>query len=112
MSEMAGVPDGEIITFTVRNARPVDSKVLFALVDVDLEIAGVLLTIAGIQVRRLPKGGSSVHLPTYKAADGSWKPAIMLPEEVRAPLAETVLAFLVEEGLAVPKTSAWSIAGG
>ncbi|RVT91673.1 hypothetical protein EOD42_22135 [Rhodovarius crocodyli] len=61
------------------------------------------MTIAGIQVRRLPKGGNSVHSPTYKAADGTWKPAILLPDEVRAPLADTVLAFLVEEGLAVPK---------
>jgi hypothetical protein len=32
--------------------------------------------------------------------NGTWRPAIKLPDEVRAPPADAVLAFLLEEGLA------------
>lgn len=52
---------------------------------------------------RLPEGGTSVHLPTFRDANGTWQPAILLPEEVRVPLADAVLTFLVEEGLAQPR---------
>lgn len=92
--------DRAVVTFTVQDARPVNSKSLYALVDVELEIAGVALVIRGIQARHAPGGGTSVELPTYKAADGTWRPAIALPEETRGPLADAVLAFLLEEGLA------------
>ena len=88
------------VTFTVSNARPVDSKVLFALVDVEVQIAGVAFDIMGVQARRLPEGGTSVSLPTFKDEGGVWRPAIKLPDEVRAPLADAVLIFLLEEGLA------------
>ena len=92
-----------LLTFTVRNARPVSSKTLFALVDVELELAGVSLLIQGVQARRLATGDTSVHLPTCKDLDGTWRPAIVLPEQARGPLADAVLTFLVEEGLARPK---------
>jgi stage V sporulation protein G len=54
----------------------------------------------GVQARRLPEGGTSVSLPTFKDEGGVWRPAIKLPDEVRAPLADAVLIFLLEEGLA------------
>jgi stage V sporulation protein G len=88
------------ITFIVRNARPVDSKTLFALVDVEVQIAGIAFDIMGVQARRLPDGGSSICLPTFKDEGGTWRPAIRLPDEVRGPLADAVLTFLLEEGLA------------
>ncbi len=88
------------VTFTVRNARPVDSKTLFALVDVEVQIAGVAFDIMGVQARRLPDGGSSICLPTFKDEGGNWRPAVHLPDEVRGPLADAVLTFLLEEGLA------------
>jgi stage V sporulation protein G len=88
------------ITFTVTNARPVDSKSVFALVDVEMQIAGVAFDILGVQARRLPEGGTSVCLPTFKDKGGTWRPAIRLPDEVRGPLADAVLGFLVDEGLA------------
>lgn len=96
------VHDHATITFTVRDARPIASKTLFALVDVDMEIAGVTITIAGVQARRVGSGGTSVHLPTYKAPDGSWQTAITLPDEARKPLGDAVLEFLLEVGLAKP----------
>jgi hypothetical protein len=65
-----------------------------------VRIAGVAFEIMGVQARRLPEGGTSVCLPTFKDEGGVWRPAIKLPDEVRAPLADAVLAFLLEEGLA------------
>ena len=88
------------VTFSVSNARRIDSRVLFALVDVEVRVAGVAFDILGVQARRLPEGGTVVCLPTFKDEGGAWCPAIRLPEEVRAPLADAVLAFLMEEGLA------------
>lgn len=101
---MGGVDYAEVetvpLTFAVSNARAVDSKILFALVDVEVQIAGVAFDIIGVQARRLPEGGTAVCLPTFKDEGGIWRAAIRLPEEVRAPLADAVLIFLLEEGLA------------
>lgn len=93
-------PGCETVSFTVSNARPVDSKTLFALVDVEMRIAGVAFEILGVQARRGAGGGTSVELPAVKNTGGSWRPAIRLPPELRTPLAEAVLAFLLETGLA------------
>jgi hypothetical protein len=41
-----------------------------------------------------------VALPTYRAADGTWLPAIQLPPDLRKPIADAVLAHLVDEGIA------------
>ena len=92
--------DRAVVTFTVTNARAVSSKSLFALVDVEMEIAGVCFTILGVQARNAPNGCTSTHLPTYRDADGVWRPSIRLPDEVHDLLGDAVLNFLVEEGLA------------
>jgi stage V sporulation protein G len=91
------------MTFTVTNSRGVASKSLFALVDVEMQVGGVSVMILGVQARRAANDCTSVHLPTFKDADGTWRPAIRLPEEVRAPLANAVLDFLIEAGLAKRK---------
>ena len=88
------------VTFTVSNARAVASKTIFALVDIDVQVAGIIFGIMGVQARREPDGQTSIRLPTFKDSGGTWRPAIRLPDEVRLPLAEAVLAFLIEEGLA------------
>jgi hypothetical protein len=93
------------IRLTVSNARAIDAKTLFALVDVEVVIADIAFDVLGVQARRLPEGGTSVHLPTFRDTDGAWRPAVRLPEEVRGPLADAVLVFLVEEGLARQKFS-------
>jgi stage V sporulation protein G len=92
--------DTMLVTFRVSNARPAQARQLFALVDVEVLIGGVTFDIIGIQARREPGDRTSVRLPTFKDADGIWRPAIRLPDEVRGPLADAVLAFLMEEGLA------------
>ena len=88
------------VTFTVHNARPTDSKQLFALVDVEIEIAGASFEIVGVQARREPGDMTSIRLPTFKDANGTWQAAIRLPPELVAPMGDAVLAFLMEEGLA------------
>ncbi|WP_421988558.1 hypothetical protein [Roseococcus sp.] len=92
--------DTAIITCTVGNAQPCVSKHVFALVDVQLDVDGVRFVIRGVQARHLPSGGTSIHLPTYKDAGGRPQPAIELPEEIKQPLCDAVLGFLVDERLA------------
>ena len=93
--------DSEVVRFVVTNARPVTSKRnLFALVDVEMQIAGIAFTIVGVQARRIADGGTSIELPTVKDASGVWRPAIRLPQELYDPLADAVMEFLVDEGLA------------
>ncbi len=82
-----------VMNFTVSNARPIDSKTLFALVDVEVAFAGIAFEILGVQARREPDGCTSIRLPTYKDPTDAW-----LPAETHAPLADAVLAFLLEEG--------------
>ena len=90
-------------TITVRHLRPLQGRTVYALLDADIEIGGVVISILGVQARHLPKGGTSVHLPTYRDADGVWRAAVVLPEEIREGLSDAVLAFMVEEGVAVAK---------
>jgi len=87
-------------TITVRHLRPLQGRTVYALLDADIEIGGVVISIVGVQARHLAKGGTSVHLPTFRDADGKWRAAVILPDEIREALCDAVLAFMVEEGVA------------
>lgn len=100
-------PDCAPVMMTVTNARLVESKSLFALVDVEMRIAGVAFEILGVQARRMPNG-TAIELPAFKDTGGTWRPAIRLPPELRGPLADAVLQFLLDEGLARPRFAAAS----
>jgi hypothetical protein len=69
-------------------------------------IAGVSFTILGVRARNAQNGYTSVHLPTYRDIDGTRRSSIRLLEELREPLSDAVLEFLVDEGLACRKYSA------
>ncbi len=73
---------------------------MFALVDVEVWVADVTFEIMGVQARRTPGGKTAVGLPTFKDGGGAWRPAIRLPDEVRAHFGDAVPAFLLEEGIA------------
>ena len=88
----------EPVSFVVTNLRPIESKSLFALVDVEMRIADVSFEILGVQAHRTGLAGASIFLPTYKDVDGTWKPAIRLPDELCKPLGDAVLDFLVDQG--------------
>ena len=91
--------DTTTVRVTVRNAKPVASKTVFALVEVAVEIGGVEFGILGIQARREADGQTSIRLPTFKDGEGTWRPAVWLPHELHQPICDAVLTFLVDEGL-------------
>jgi DNA-binding cell septation regulator SpoVG len=99
---MADDADTERVTFTIANLRSINSKRLYALVDVEIRVAGLSFRIIGVQIQR-GSGGLSVHLPTHRDVNGAWKPVVEMPEELRGPLSDAVMGFLVDEGMAKPK---------
>ena len=68
---------------------------LLALASAEIEIDGVAFRLDGIQVVAAKARGFAtvqVKLPTYRAADGSWRPAVALPPELERPLGDAVMA--------------------
>ncbi len=94
-------PGYQAVTFTVANCVPMQTRSVFALVDVEMLVGGVSFWIRGVQARQLAGGGTSVHLPTYRTPSGSWRSAVELPTELVDPLSQAVLDHLVELGVAV-----------
>ena len=101
---MADEAETERVTFTIANPRTVNSKSLYALVDVEVQVAGLSFGIIGVQIRH-GSGGLSVHLPTHRDVNGAWRPVVEMPEELLRPLGSAVMEFLAEEGLAERKSA-------
>ena len=78
-------------------ATPNSGK-LHALADVLLTIDGVEIVIHGVQVRADAEN-SEVLLPRYRSSNGDWRSAITLPEEIKEPLGDAVLAAGIELGV-------------
>jgi hypothetical protein len=93
---MADDADTERVTFTIANLRSINSKRLYALVDVEIRVAGLSFRIIGVQVQRVG-GALSVHLPTLRDVNGAWKPVVEMPEELRRPLSDAVMEFLADK---------------
>jgi len=87
-------------TITVRHLRPLQGRTVYALLDADIEIGGIVVMVVGVQARNLPGGGTSIHLPTFRDHDGVWRAAVILPDEIREALCDAVLDFMVEDGVA------------
>jgi len=86
-------------TITVLTIAPVsNAKKLLALADVELVLDGVAVAIHGIQVRA-DGDGAEVALPRYRAPDGEWRSAVTLPDEIRGPMGDAVLAAGIEAGI-------------
>ncbi|BAE50987.1 hypothetical protein amb2183 [Paramagnetospirillum magneticum AMB-1] len=71
---------------------------LRALADVEVVFDGVVMVIQGVQVRADGKS-TKVSLPKYRAPDGSWKAAIILPDEIKDAISDTVIAAGLEAGI-------------
>jgi len=71
---------------------------LLALADVELVLDGVAMTIHGVQVRA-NGDGTEIRLPNYRSPGGEWMTAITLPDEVREPMGDAVIAAGVEAGV-------------
>jgi hypothetical protein len=88
----------ERVTFTIANLQTINSKRLYALVDVEVQVSALSFAIMVVQIRR-GSDGLSVHLPTHRDVHGAWKPVVAMREELQAPLSNAV-EFLVDERLA------------
>ncbi|WP_231920510.1 hypothetical protein [Magnetospirillum sp. XM-1] len=88
----------ELLDFTpMKNAGS-----LLALADVALMLDGVEIIIHGVQVRADFRN-TRISLPKFRASSGEWKPAITLPEEVRYPMADIIIAAGIEAGILQPR---------
>jgi len=87
------------IGLTVLEVEPVNCGKLYALVTAEIDIEGVAIIVHGIQAVRDP-GGTRIALPKFRDARGTWRSAVVLPEEIKGPLGDAVLEALIERGLA------------
>lgn len=84
---------------TVLGIVPVNATgKLLALADVELVLDGVAMIIHGVQVRA-DGTCTEISLPRYRSPSGTWMTAITLPDEVRAPMGDAVMAAGIEAGI-------------
>ena len=82
---------------------------LLALADVEVLLDGVSIILHGVQVCATSER-TEVRLPKYRGVDGTWMTAITLPDEVKGPMGEAVIAVGVEAGI-LRKKVAGSVLG-
>ena len=103
-------PSTTTVQITVLNLAPMRGKGnLLALADVEVLIDGVSIILHGVQVCATDQR-TEVLLPKYRGADGTWMTAITLPDEVKGPMGEAVIAVGVEAGV-LRKKVAGSVLG-
>ena len=88
---------------TANRVTPViNAGKLLALADVSILLDGVEVVIHGVQVRA-DANGTEVTLPKYRAPDGTWMTAISLPDELKVPMGDVVMAAAIEAGILMEK---------
>jgi stage V sporulation protein G len=92
-------PDSGVVLITVLSVIPARAKKLFAFASVEIDIDGIQIELHGIRASHVGSASAAIELPKFRDADGVWRTAITLPEEIYAPLARAVLDELVERGL-------------
>ena len=95
----------EPVQISIVAVRQLGGRSIFAFIDVELVIAGVPLTIHGIQARHVAPHGTSIHLPTYRAEGNAPRIAVTLPPELVTTLGDLILEDLVARGIAKPRVS-------
>ena len=87
------------VQITVLHLAPMRGRGnLLALADVEVLLDGVSIILHGVQVCATDQR-TEVLLPKYRGADGTWMTAITLPDEVKGPMGEAVIAVGVEAGV-------------
>jgi hypothetical protein len=88
-------PATTTVTFTVTEFERVrDAGRLIALAKVELEVAGVVLTMQGVRVLRHGRR-LATEAPRFRdPATGSWVPALVIPDELGQAIARELLALL------------------
>jgi len=83
------------VIMTVMGVEQVrDKGALIGLAIVELDIAGVVIVLQGVQVLRLPNGSLACRSPQFRRADGAWTSAAVLPPDLAEALGAEVLAHL------------------
>ena len=82
---------------------------LLALADVEVLLDGVSIILHGVQVCATDQR-TEVRLPKYRGVDGTWLAAITLPDEVKGPMGDAVMAAGIEAGVLREKV-AGSVSG-
>ncbi|OAN50317.1 hypothetical protein A6A04_02660 [Paramagnetospirillum marisnigri] len=91
--------DTTTIHISVLNVIPLrGSGNLLGLADVEVLLDGVEIILHGVQICATADR-TEVRLPKYRAPDGNWKPAITLPDEVKGPMGDAVIAAGIEAGI-------------
>ncbi|CUW39905.1 protein of unknown function [Magnetospirillum sp. XM-1] len=86
---IGGMPPEKVIVFGLCHQGGDDERVVFD---------GIEMIIQGVKVRADDKS-TEVSLPTYRAPDGSWRAAIILPDEIKDAISDTVIAAGLEAGI-------------
>jgi len=92
-------PSSSTVSITVLSVTPVRANKLFAFASVEIDIDGVQIGVHGIRATHAGSEAAAIELPKFRDADGVWRTAITLPEEIYTPIARAVLEELVERGL-------------
>ena len=83
------------VTLTVIGVEQVrDRGSLIGLAIVEMEIAGVILTLQGVQVLRSPNGSLTCRAPQFRRTNGVWTSAVVLSPDLAVALGDEVLAHL------------------
>jgi len=90
------------VSITVLSVTPARAKKLFAFASVEIDVDGIQIGIHGIRATHVGSEAAAIELPKFRDADGMWRTAITLPEEIYTPIAKTVLDELVARGLTAP----------
>lgn len=72
---------------------------LFALATIDLDVAGVAITLFGVRAVRHANGGTGIGLPQHRV-EGRWTPSIQLPDPVCVAIVDEMFAALSRARLA------------
>src|SRR5215469_14095527 len=68
---------------------------LEALAAIELDVAGVVIVLQGVQLRRRADGDFDCAAPAFRhPRTGQWFPAVILPPELRTALGKEVLATI------------------
>ena len=83
------------VTMTVIGVEQVRGRgPLIGLAMVELDIAGVVITLQGVQVLRSPDGSLTCRSPQFRRSNGAWTSAAVLPPDLAEALGAEVLAHL------------------
>lgn len=66
--------------------------------DVEIIVGGVAIVLHGVQLRA-DGSGTAVTMSRYRNHAGEWKAAVSLPEELRGPVGDVVIAAALEAGI-------------